>query len=35
MRPELLGGYQDHADDLELVRAEASHFIADERPDCG
>jgi pimeloyl-ACP methyl ester carboxylesterase len=34
MRPELLGGYQDYADDLQLVRVEgASHFIADERPD--
>ncbi|WP_421741320.1 alpha/beta fold hydrolase [Cellulomonas sp.] len=31
---ELLGGYEDHADDLtqELV-AGAGHFIADERPD--
>jgi pimeloyl-ACP methyl ester carboxylesterase len=34
MRPELLGGYQDYADDLELVRVEgASHFIADEKPE--
>ena len=31
---ELLGGYEDHADDLrqELV-AGAGHFVADERPD--
>lgn len=31
---ELLGGYEDHADDLrqELV-AGAAHFVADERPD--
>jgi pimeloyl-ACP methyl ester carboxylesterase len=34
MRPELLGGYDDHADDLALERVEgASHFIADEKPD--
>jgi len=34
MRPELLGGYEDHADDLsiEVVRG-ASHFIPDEQPD--
>lgn len=34
MRPELLGGYEDNADDLQLVRVQgASHFIADEKPD--
>jgi pimeloyl-ACP methyl ester carboxylesterase len=34
MRAEILGGYQDHADDLKLIRVEgASHFIADEKPD--
>jgi pimeloyl-ACP methyl ester carboxylesterase len=34
MRPDLLGGYQDHADDLALERIDgASHFLADEKPD--
>lgn len=34
MRPELLGGYEEHADDLTLECVEgASHFIADEKPD--
>lgn len=34
IRPELLGGYEDYADDLELEFVEgASHFVADERPD--
>lgn len=34
IRPEFLGGYEDHADDLELVVIEgAHHFIADDRPD--
>jgi pimeloyl-ACP methyl ester carboxylesterase len=34
MRAELLGGYQDHADDLALEPVDgASHFIADETPD--
>jgi pimeloyl-ACP methyl ester carboxylesterase len=34
MRPELLGGYEDHADDLTIeVVPDASHFIADEQPD--
>lgn len=33
-RPELLGGYEDHADDLTVnVVDGASHFIADENPD--
>ena len=34
MRPSMLGGYQDHADDMrvELV-PNCGHFIADERPD--
>ena len=34
MRPEILGGYEDLADDLVLECVEgASHFIADEKPD--
>jgi len=34
MRPELLGGYEDHADDLTIeVVQDASHFIPDEQPD--
>jgi pimeloyl-ACP methyl ester carboxylesterase len=34
MRPEILGGYEDLADDLVLERVDgASHFIADEKPD--
>jgi pimeloyl-ACP methyl ester carboxylesterase len=34
MRPEFLGGYEDHADDLTIdVIAGASHFIPDEQPD--
>lgn len=34
MRPELLGGYEDHADDLTIeVVPDASHFIPDEQPD--
>ena len=34
MRVELLGGYEDHADDLTIKSvADASHFIADEQPD--
>jgi pimeloyl-ACP methyl ester carboxylesterase len=34
LRPELLAGYEDHADEMEveLVRG-CGHFIADERPD--
>lgn len=33
MRPELLGGYEDHADDLTIkVIPDASHFIPDEQP---
>ena len=33
MRPELLGGYEDHADDLTIeVVPNASHFIPDEQP---
>jgi pimeloyl-ACP methyl ester carboxylesterase len=34
MRPSMLGGYQDHADEMrvELVPG-CGHFIADERPD--
>ena len=34
MRPEFLGGYEEHADDLtiEVVQG-ASHFIPDEQPD--
>jgi pimeloyl-ACP methyl ester carboxylesterase len=34
MRPELLHGYQDFVDDLELeLVVGASHFVADDRPD--
>ncbi len=34
MQPEILGGYEDLADDLVLERVDgASHFIAEERPD--
>ena len=34
MRVELLGGYEDHADDLTIeVVPDASHFIPDEQPD--
>jgi len=34
IRPELLGGYEDHADDLELEFVDgAAHFVADDRPD--
>lgn len=34
MRPEFLGGYQEHADDMTLECVDgASHFIADEKPD--
>src|ERR1700724_3109466 len=34
MRPEILGGHEDLADDLVLECVEgASHFIADEKPD--
>ena len=34
MRPEFLGGYEDHADDLTIeVVPNASHFIPDEQPD--
>ena len=34
MRAELLGGYEEYADDLALERVDgASHFIADEKPD--
>lgn len=34
MRPELLGGYEDHVDDLTIeVVPDASHFIPDEQPD--
>jgi pimeloyl-ACP methyl ester carboxylesterase len=34
MRPEILGGYEDLADDLVLECVDgASHFIADEKPD--
>ena len=33
MRVELLGGYEDHADDLTIeVVPNASHFIPDEQP---
>jgi pimeloyl-ACP methyl ester carboxylesterase len=34
IKPELLGGHEDHADHLEveLVRG-AGHFVADDRPD--
>jgi pimeloyl-ACP methyl ester carboxylesterase len=33
MRPELLGGHEDHADDLTIeVVPDASHFIPDEQP---
>jgi hypothetical protein len=34
MRPEFLGGYEEHAADLtiEVVQG-ASHFIPDEQPD--
>jgi pimeloyl-ACP methyl ester carboxylesterase len=33
MRPELLGGYEDYADDLTIeVVPDASHFIPDEQP---
>ncbi|MGH3385698.1 MAG: alpha/beta fold hydrolase [Nocardioidaceae bacterium] len=34
IRTELLGGYEDYADDLALEFVDgASHFVADERPD--
>lgn len=34
MRPEMLDGWQGHADDLEVVVADrAAHFIVDARPD--
>jgi pimeloyl-ACP methyl ester carboxylesterase len=34
VRPELLGGYEEHADDLTIaVIPGAAHFVADERPD--
>ena len=34
MRPELLGGYENNADDLTIeVVPDASHFIPDEQPD--
>lgn len=33
VRPELLGGYEDHADDLRVEAIEgASHFLVDEEP---
>ena len=33
MRVELLGGYEDHADDLTIeVVPNASHFIPEEQP---
>lgn len=34
VRPELLGGYDEYVDDLELEFVDgASHFVADERQD--
>lgn len=34
LRPELLAGYEDHADEMEIEFVEDSgHFIADEQPD--
>ena len=34
MRPEFLGGHEDHADDLTIDAVpDASHFIPDEQPD--
>jgi pimeloyl-ACP methyl ester carboxylesterase len=34
LRPEMLGGYQRHADDMRVELVEdCGHFIADERPD--
>jgi pimeloyl-ACP methyl ester carboxylesterase len=34
VRPELLGGHEEHTDDLALeFIAGASHWIVDERPD--
>lgn len=34
VRPDLLGGFEDHADDMAVtVVDDASHFVADERPD--
>jgi pimeloyl-ACP methyl ester carboxylesterase len=34
LRPQMLGGYQRHADDMRLDLVEdCGHFIADERPD--
>lgn len=34
LRPELLAGYESHADEMEIERvADCGHFIADERPE--
>jgi pimeloyl-ACP methyl ester carboxylesterase len=34
LRPELLKGYERHADDMEVELVQDSgHFIADERPE--
>lgn len=34
IRPDFLGGYEEHADDLELEFVDgAAHFVADDRPD--
>jgi pimeloyl-ACP methyl ester carboxylesterase len=34
IRPEILGGYEDYTDDMTVeIVDDASHFIADERPD--
>ena len=34
LRPELLAGYEDHADDMQVeLVADCGHFIADEKPE--
>lgn len=34
LRPELLAGYEDHADEMEVeLVSDCGHFIADERPE--
>ncbi|MDQ2630011.1 MAG: alpha/beta hydrolase [Actinomycetota bacterium] len=34
LRPEVLGGYEQHADDMQVVLVDdCGHFIADEKPD--
>ena len=32
IRPELLGGYEDHADQMDVELVPGGHFIADEQP---